>query len=174
MQLIKFSSLTDAQNAVIAKLIDYKVEYNKLWSTDTGRSMTGEFSGTLIGIFPKIVLTIRAYRNNMYYKTADTSVQSGKTYYSKSGNTYSVVGNPTKSGLSSYYELVTARQAENILLTILNADYNNVTYFDPYKNTNRTAQFYFGDVTAEVTKAVTSSLKYGQTSVELVATKKIT
>ena len=32
----------------------YKVTYCKLWSSDTGRSMTGENKGTLIGIFPKI------------------------------------------------------------------------------------------------------------------------
>lgn len=34
--------------------ISYKVQYCKLWSSDTGRSMTGENKGTLIGIFPKI------------------------------------------------------------------------------------------------------------------------
>ena len=35
-------------------LISYKVGLNKLWSPDTGRSMTGENKGTLIGIFPKL------------------------------------------------------------------------------------------------------------------------
>lgn len=36
----------------------YKVQYCKLWSSDTGRSMTGENKGTLIGIFPKISIKL--------------------------------------------------------------------------------------------------------------------
>ena len=42
----------------ITKLVTYKVSYCKLWSSDTGRSMTGENKGTLIGIFPKIEITL--------------------------------------------------------------------------------------------------------------------
>ena len=42
----------------VPKIIDYEVQYCKLWSSDTGRSMTGENRGTLVGIFPKIVLKI--------------------------------------------------------------------------------------------------------------------
>ena len=38
----------------LGKKTSYKVQYCKLWSSDTGRSMTGENKGTLIGIFPKI------------------------------------------------------------------------------------------------------------------------
>ena len=38
----------------LGKKTAYKVTYCKLWSSDTGRSMTGENKGTLIGIFPKI------------------------------------------------------------------------------------------------------------------------
>lgn len=38
----------------LGKKTEYKVQYCKLWSSDTGRSMTGENKGTLIGIFPKI------------------------------------------------------------------------------------------------------------------------
>ena len=34
-------------------------EYNKLWSSDSGRNLNGTQSGTLIGIFPKLVLTFR-------------------------------------------------------------------------------------------------------------------
>ena len=37
---------------------EYKVQYCKLWSSDTGRSMTGENKGTLIGIFPKITVKL--------------------------------------------------------------------------------------------------------------------
>ena len=33
--------------------------YNKLWSNDSGRNLAGVQSGTLIGIFPKIVVQFR-------------------------------------------------------------------------------------------------------------------
>lgn len=33
--------------------------YNKLWGSDTGRSLSGNWSGTLLGIFPKITLQFR-------------------------------------------------------------------------------------------------------------------
>ena len=42
----------------ISKLVSYKVGYCKLWGSDTGRSMTGENKGTLIGIFPKLEITL--------------------------------------------------------------------------------------------------------------------
>jgi hypothetical protein len=42
----------------LGKQTAYKVEYCKLWSSDTGRSMTGENKGTLIGIFPKISVSL--------------------------------------------------------------------------------------------------------------------
>ena len=40
-------------------LVEAKYSYNKLWASDTGRNLAGVNSGTLIGIFPKIVLTFR-------------------------------------------------------------------------------------------------------------------
>lgn len=40
-------------------LLSAKYEYNKLWGSDTGRNLAGSFSGTLVGIFPKIILTFR-------------------------------------------------------------------------------------------------------------------
>ena len=36
----------------------YKVGRNKLWGSDTGRALSGDFKGTLIGNFPKIMLEI--------------------------------------------------------------------------------------------------------------------
>ena len=42
----------------LGKKTAYSVAYCKLWSSDTGRSMTGENKGTLIGIFPKISVTL--------------------------------------------------------------------------------------------------------------------
>lgn len=35
----------------------YQVEYETLWADGTGRTMDGTFSGTRIGIFPKITAT---------------------------------------------------------------------------------------------------------------------
>ena len=40
-----------------------------------------------------------------YVATTDTEVDSSKTYYTKSGDEYTAVASPTKSGLSNYYEL---------------------------------------------------------------------
>ena len=40
-------------------LTEAKYGYNKLWSSDSGRSLSGAMSGTLIGIFPKLILQFR-------------------------------------------------------------------------------------------------------------------
>lgn len=37
-------------------LVSAKYEYNKLWASDTGRNLAGVNTGTLIGIFPKIIM----------------------------------------------------------------------------------------------------------------------
>lgn len=34
-------------------------QYNKMWSSDAGRNLAGTMTGTLLGIFPKIVLTFK-------------------------------------------------------------------------------------------------------------------
>lgn len=36
----------------------YKVTFCKLWSSDTGRAVNGDNKGTLIGIFPKLSITL--------------------------------------------------------------------------------------------------------------------
>ena len=33
--------------------------YNKVWADDTGRNLSGTMSGTLIGIFPKIIVRFK-------------------------------------------------------------------------------------------------------------------
>lgn len=33
--------------------------YNKVWADDSGRNLSGTMSGTLIGIFPKIIVSFR-------------------------------------------------------------------------------------------------------------------
>ena len=42
----------------LGKKTAYSVAYCKLWASDPGRSMTGENKGTLIGIFPKITVSL--------------------------------------------------------------------------------------------------------------------
>lgn len=40
-------------------LVQAEYQYNKLWASDSGRNLAGVQSGTLIGIFPKLVLQFR-------------------------------------------------------------------------------------------------------------------
>lgn len=40
-------------------LVEAKYSYNKLWAGDSGRNLAGTMSGTLIGIFPKIILEFK-------------------------------------------------------------------------------------------------------------------
>lgn len=40
-------------------IVEAKYGYNKLWSRDSGRNLAGTQSGTLVGIFPKIVVQFR-------------------------------------------------------------------------------------------------------------------
>lgn len=38
-------------------IVEAKYGYNKLWSSDSGRNLAGTQSGTLKGVFPKLILT---------------------------------------------------------------------------------------------------------------------
>lgn len=40
-------------------LVQVEYQYPKLWGDDTGRNLAGSFTGTLLGIFPKIVMQFR-------------------------------------------------------------------------------------------------------------------
>ena len=57
---IIFNGKTYANGSYVTmgKQTAYKVQYCKLWASDTGRSMSGENKGTLIGIFPKITVSL--------------------------------------------------------------------------------------------------------------------
>jgi hypothetical protein len=47
-------------NVVMAPyLTKVKFGYHKIWGKDTGRSLSGDNSGTLKGIYPKITMTFR-------------------------------------------------------------------------------------------------------------------
>jgi hypothetical protein len=41
-------------------LVEAKYGYHKLWASDSGRNLAGKQTGTLIGIFPKLVLQFRS------------------------------------------------------------------------------------------------------------------
>lgn len=40
-------------------ILEAEYSYNKLWGPDTGRNLAGVNTGTLIGIFPKLILQFR-------------------------------------------------------------------------------------------------------------------
>lgn len=40
-------------------ITEVKFSYNKIWAGDSGRNLAGTMTGTLIGIFPKIIVTFR-------------------------------------------------------------------------------------------------------------------
>lgn len=40
-------------------IVQAQYQYNKLWAEDSGRNLAGVQTGTLIGIFPKIILQFR-------------------------------------------------------------------------------------------------------------------
>ena len=41
-------------------IVQVQYGYNKLWASDSGRNLAGVQSGTLIGIFPKLIIQFRA------------------------------------------------------------------------------------------------------------------
>lgn len=40
-------------------LVQAQYGYNKLWASDSGRSLSGSMTGSLLGIFPKLTLQFR-------------------------------------------------------------------------------------------------------------------
>ena len=58
-------------------------EYNKLWSSDSGRNLAGSQVGTLIGIFPKLVLQFRSLNTDEVHTLSqifDSPTQSVQYY----------------------------------------------------------------------------------------------
>lgn len=69
-------------------LLQAEYQYNKLWGQDTGRNLAGQMTGTLIGIFPKLVLTFRKLSRtelNVIAPILDSANQS-VTYYDPTRN----------------------------------------------------------------------------------------
>ena len=106
----------------LGKKTAYSVAYCKLWSSDTGRSMTGENKGTLLGIFPKITvnlgrmneddmsaiinLTMQASANVKYYDVGKKGLVTASFYFGDvsaelekqssmyhKGNSFSIIAN---------------------------------------------------------------------------------
>jgi len=64
-------------------LTEAKYNYNKLWANDSGRNLAGKMTGTLVGIFPKLILQFRKLTKaelELIVPILDSSTQS-LTYY---------------------------------------------------------------------------------------------
>ena len=71
-------------------LTEAKYSFNKLWASDSGRNLAGKQTGSLIGIFPKIVVTFRRLSKTELETLApilDSSSQSFKYYDPVKGTT---------------------------------------------------------------------------------------
>ena len=78
-------------------LLSAKYEYNKLWGSDTGRNLKGKMTGTLVGIFPKIILTFRKLtKSEMNYiaPILDSETQIVR-YYDPSTDSYKTLSTYT-------------------------------------------------------------------------------
>lgn len=63
--------------------VEAKFGYNKLWSSDSGRNLAGTQSGTLVGIFPKIILQFRRLSKeelNVISRILDSTNQTVQYY----------------------------------------------------------------------------------------------
>lgn len=67
-------------------LTEVEYQYNKLWGPDSGRNLAGEQSGTLLGVYPKFVLSFRKLtpaEMELLVPIFDSAVQNF-TYYDPS------------------------------------------------------------------------------------------
>lgn len=80
-------------------LIQVEYQYPKLWGKDSGRNLAGDQSGTLLGVFPKLILQFRKL----------------------------------------------SKEELQLLAPIFDSQYQNVTYYDPVKQTSTTMKTYTGD-----------------------------
>jgi hypothetical protein len=69
-------------------LVQADYEYNKLWASDSGRNLAGTQTGTLIGIFPKLVLQFRSLTKDELHLLApvlDSARQTTQYYDDNKG-----------------------------------------------------------------------------------------
>lgn len=84
-------------------LVEAKYSYNKLWASDSGRNLAGVQMGTLIGIFPKIIVQFRKLTKNeleIITPILDSARQS-LTYYDPTKKT-----NVTMDTYTGDYEII--------------------------------------------------------------------
>ncbi len=69
-------------------IVEAKFSYPKLWASDSGRNLAGKMTGTLIGVFPKLILQFRPLTKeelNIIAPILDSANQS-VTYYDPNKN----------------------------------------------------------------------------------------
>ena len=104
-QLYRYSSGIDAENT------DYRVDQENyiksglLYYDESSQPVYGVGVGTIYG------------NVSVYGLTTDTIINNAKTYYTKSGSTYTPVDHPVQEELSTYYERVMSRQSNQMYST---------------------------------------------------------
>lgn len=91
-------------------LTEAKFGYNKLWSSDTGRNLAGTNSGTLIGIFPKLILSFKKLTKDeleVVIPILDSARQT-TTYYDPNKK-----ANVTMTTYSGDYEITNKKIIDN-------------------------------------------------------------
>lgn len=91
-------------------ITEAKFGYNKLWSGDSGRNLAGTQSGTLIGIFPKIILQFRSLNKseiNIIAPILDSASQTVQYYDASKNQTV------TMTTYTGDYELTNRRLGRN-------------------------------------------------------------
>lgn len=70
-------------------LLQAEYQFNKLWGEDSGRNLAGDMVATLVGIFPKIVLTFRKLSREELNVIAPilNSANQSVSYYDPEKNT---------------------------------------------------------------------------------------
>ena len=97
--------LIAARNVDTNKSRDILGAFASITEVPTARFMTlvglldGKTSGEEKGGFGKVA--------TVYQQTQDVAIVAGKTYYTKSGNTYTAVENPVVADIATYYEVKT-------------------------------------------------------------------
>ena len=88
---------TTKSKKALEGLIIKKVPQTRFYTAITQKDGTTE--GQTAGGYVK--------RDAVYTKTTDVALVDGKTYYTKSGSTYTAVASPDVANIGSYYELTT-------------------------------------------------------------------
>ena len=88
---------TTKSKKALEGLIIKKVPQTRFYTAITQKD--GTTAGQTAGGYAK--------RDAVYTKTTDVALVDGKTYYTKSGSTYTAVASPDVANIGSYYELTT-------------------------------------------------------------------